>query len=412
MKHNVMKKSLYLIFCAFLGAVIAAIVWLFLKIMSLGIGFVWEWLPSRLNFPFYTLAVCVLGGAVIGLYQMKFGDYPEELEVVLGKVKKDKFYPYNNVFAVLIAALLPLLFGASIGPEAGLTGVIVGLCYWAGDHMKFLQNKMYDLREMGVTSVLGVIFNAPLFGIALSVEEKTDENKDTVIPRISKIISNLSAVAGAFFMYLLLSNLFGGGMNMPRIEAPEITNTERIWGIPLVLVGILFGYLYILFEKATKAFFGVVKKKASIILSTVLGGILLGIIGTYLPLTMFSGEEQISELAKTYGEFAPWLLILIGAAKLFLTNVCIKSGWKGGHFFPVIFCGISIGYGVAMLTGLNVAFCLGVITAAIMGVIMRKPIAVTLLLMLCFPVRIIPWLIIASFLGSIVPYKLLRIIQK
>ena len=97
------------------------------------------------------------------------------------------------------------------------------------------------------------------------------------------------------------------------------------------------------------------------------------------------------------------MLILTGVAKLFLTNVCIQSGWRGGHFFPVIFCGVSIGYGVAMLSGLNEAFCLGVITAALLGVILRKPVAVTLLLLLCFPVRVIPWLILAAYLGSLVP---------
>ena len=47
-------------------------------------------------------------------------------------------------------------------------------------------------------------------------------------------------------------------------------------------------------------------------------------------------------------------------------------------------------------------FCLGVITAALLGVIMRKPVAVTLLLLLCFPVRVIPWLVLAAYVGSLV----------
>ena len=139
------------------------------------------------------------------------------------------------------------------------------------------------------------------------------------------------------------------------------------------------------------------------VVSTTLGGLILGVLGTVLPLTLFSGEEQMAELTETYLGFAPWVLILTGVAKLFLTNVCIQSGWRGGHFFPVIFCGVSIGYGVARLSGLNEAFCLGVITAALLGVILRKPVAVTLLLLLCFPVRVIPWLILAAYLGSLVP---------
>jgi len=145
--------------------------------------------------------------------------------------------------------------------------------------------------------------------------------------------------------------------------------------------------------------------RKSHILSTALGGLALGIAGTLLPLTMFSGEEEISYLNGTWQTFAPWLLILIGLIKLLLTNVCIESGLRGGHFFPVIFSGISIGYGIALLSGLNPGFVLAVVTASLLGVTLRKPVAVTLLLLLCFPVRIIPWLITAAVIGSLMPGK-------
>lgn len=45
-------------------------------------------------------------------------------------------------------------------------------------------------------------------------------------------------------------------------------------------------------------------------------------------------------ILETYAVYSPIILITIGLAKLLLTNICIKTGWKGGHFFPVIFCGI------------------------------------------------------------------------
>lgn len=192
-------------------------------------------------------------------------------------------------------------------------------------------------------------------------------------------------------------------MGMPRIEAPDITTTERLWGLPLALLGVGCGYLYLAFEKLTHRGFSSLQAACPLVVSTTLGGLILGIFGTVLPLTLFSGEEQMAELTEHFLDFTPWVLVLTGIAKLFLTNVCIQSGWRGGHFFPVIFCGVSIGCGVAMLSGLNEAFCLGVITAALLGVIMRKPVAVTLLLLLCFPVRVIPWLVLAAYMGSLVP---------
>ena len=131
-----MKKAknnfLFLLYTILLGAVVGAIIWAFLKVMNLGIEFLWDYVPSKISFPLYTLIICTVGGLLIGLWKKKFGDYPEELNTVMGQVKKTGRYPYNNVFSVLGSALFPLLLGASIGPEAGLTGVIM-ICFilWA-----------------------------------------------------------------------------------------------------------------------------------------------------------------------------------------------------------------------------------------------------------------------------------------
>ena len=403
MKEKLIKRGVYLLFCAVVGAVIAAVVWVFLQVMGLGIDLLWHTIPEKLNFPLYTILLCLLGGLILGLYKNKVGNYPDELDEVVGKVKKEGFYPYDKVPTMLLCALLPLLFGASIGPEAGLTGVIVGLCYWAGDKMSYTAKELRSLSEIGVSAALGVIFGSPLFGLAVPIEERSDSSKNTVLPKSHKLVSNVVAVMAAFGTFWVLGQIFGGSAGLPRIEAPDITNTERLWGIPVALVGVAFGYLFLVFEHGTHRFFTGLQEKYPILVSTLLGGLILGVMGTVLPLTMFSGEHEIHTLMETYLDLAPWLLILTGAAKLLLTCVCIQSGWRGGHFFPVIFCGISIGYGVALLSGLNEAFCLGVVTAALLGVIMRKPLAVTLLLLLCFPARVIPWLIIAAYVGSLVP---------
>ena len=115
------NNALFLLYTIILGAIVGAIIWAFLRVMNLGIGFIWDFVPSKLGFPFYTVLVCTAGGLLTGLWKKKFGDTPEELGVVVAKVKKTNRYPYSNLFSSLVSAILPLLFGASIGPEAGLT---------------------------------------------------------------------------------------------------------------------------------------------------------------------------------------------------------------------------------------------------------------------------------------------------
>ena len=124
-------------FCAAIGTAAGALVWALLKIMAIGTEMIWEWIPEKIHIPYYTVLVCTVGGAIIGIFRKLYGDYPEDMETVMGKVKKEKRYEYKNMLVMMIAALLPLLIGSSVGPEAGLTGIIVGLCYWAGENLKF-----------------------------------------------------------------------------------------------------------------------------------------------------------------------------------------------------------------------------------------------------------------------------------
>lgn len=402
-EKSIASNFIYYIFCGLSGAVIAAIVWLFLRLMNSGIELLWHTIPSNFDFQFYPLIVCTFGGLLLGIFQKLTKAVPDELDTVLAKVKRDKFYSYNKVFLLCISALLPLLFGGSIGPEAGLTGIVVGLCYWAGNSMKNAKNKIPELLQIGISATLGAVFYAPLFGLIVPVEERMDEKEKPNAIHTTKMLSNTIAVLCAIGILFLLNSAFGGSGGLPRMGGYTITNTERLWGIPLALLGAVCGLLFIVFEKGTSIVFSKVQDKCGLIFSTTLGGVLLGIVGICMPLVLFSGEESITEIQSTYMEFAPWLLIAVGVVKLLMTNVCIQSGWKGGHFFPVIFCGISIGYGVAMLSGLDLAFCAGVITAGLLGATMKKPLAVTLLLLLCFDISTIPWILLAAFLGSIIP---------
>ena len=189
-----MKKAknnlLFLFYTVILGAIVGLIVWAFLRVMNLGIGFLWDFVPSQVNFPLYTLLVCTAGGLLIGLWKRRFGDYPEELGKVLGTVKKTGGYPYHNVFSTLGSALFPLLIGASVGPEAGLTGVIAGLCTWVGDKLRRFRSELDELTAIGLSATLGTIFKSPMFGFIEPIESE----KETVLPKTSKIVLYFAAI--------------------------------------------------------------------------------------------------------------------------------------------------------------------------------------------------------------------------
>ncbi len=391
------NSVLFLFYTIILGAIVGAVIWAFLKVMNLGIEFLWVYVPSQIDFPLYTLCVCTVGGFLIGLWKKKFGDYPEELNVVIGRVKKTGRYPYGNVFSTLGSALFPLLAGASVGPEAGLTGVIAGLCTWVGDKLKRYKKEVEELTAIGLSATLGTIFRSPMFGFI----EPIESDRDTKLPQTSKIVLYLTAILSSFGIFILLNKLTGGGVAMESMEFGGMKLAEYLYAIPITAAGIIAGYLYFIFKKLTSA----VHKKfvRFTVLRAVAGGLLLGTSGTFLPLTMFAGEHQISEVTETFGKIGAVMLIVIAVVKLLLTNICIDSGLKGGHFFPVIFCGVCIGCAMSLLLGVNMVFCAAIATTALVGHTLKKPLATVLLLMIVFPARLIPVMLFAAAAAKFIP---------
>ena len=391
------NNAIFLLYTLILGAIVGAIVWGFLRLMNLGIFFLWEFLPSQINFPLYTLCLCTVGGVLIGLWKRRFGDYPEELHVVLGTVKKTGRYPYHNVFSTLGSALFPLLIGASVGPEAGLTGVIAGLCSWVGDKLKRFKRELTELTAIGLSATLGTIFRSPMFGFM----EPIESDKDTVLPKTSKIVLYFTAILSSFGVFILLNKLFGVSIGMESMEAEKQDLLSYLFAVPLTLIGIAAGYLFFLFQKLTSVLKNRLEKY--VVLRAAVGGLLLGIAGTFLPLTMFSGEHQISVVMEGMKEIGAVMLLAVAFVKLLLTNICIGSGLKGGHFFPVIFCGVCIGCSVSLLSGVGAVFCAAVVTTALVGHTLKKPVATVLLLMIVFPPKLIPIMLFAAIAAKFIP---------
>lgn len=392
------------LFAAAIGALIGAVVWGFLRVMRWGICFFWEIIPAAFGGVIGTawpLLFCGVGGLLIGFLQKKWGPYPEELGVVMAKKKQEGFYPYNHIPRLLLAALLPLVFGASLGPEAGLTGVIVGLCCWAGDNFKYAGKVLPELADVGFAATLSVLFGSPLFGFVMPVEQDIYSDEEMRLPKGVKIFATFCAIFGGIGICMLLGRIFGGGSGLPRFGEAAVERGDLIWMFPVALVGVVYGLLFKgserVLHKAVTPF-----EKHPIALA-VCGGLMLGGLGMIFPLAMFSGEEEIVVLMEDYLLYTPGMLFLIAAVKMVLIQICLCSGWRGGHFFPAIFAGVCVGYACALVFPIDPVFSCAVACAAVMTTVMRKPFAVAMLLMLCFPVNCLLWMIAVAFLCALIP---------
>lgn len=401
---EIKNRFVLILYTMIIGSIVGLIIWGFIKIMNLGIEFLWEYLPEKTNFKLYTLLVCLIGGIIIGLWKKKFGDFPEELNEVIKKVKKEKRYSYNNIFSLLGSALFPLLIGSSVGPEAGLTGIIAGLCTWVGDKLKRFFNEVQELTTIGITATIGTIFRAPIFGFV----EPLESEEETTLPKTSKIVLYFTAILSSFGVFILLNQLTGSKGGLPSVGKPSFDNFNYFYVVILILIGILLGYFYFISHKLVKVSFKLLKD--NILVKCIIGGLILGIIGTLIPLTMFSGEEQISIILETGTKIGIVLLIIISLLKVVLTNICIESGLKGGHFFPMIFAGISLGYAMSILFNIDPVISMTIVTSSFLANIMKKPLAVVLLLMIVFPMNLVFIMLISSVVACL--FKTPKIIEE
>ena len=401
-KSNIRNSIAIVILTLCLGAFVGLILWLFLQVVSLGTTVIWKIVPNATEINWIVIPMCAIGGCVVGLLHKKYGNYPESLDKVMTKVKQDKHYDYKYMLPMLICAVIPLIFGSSVGPEAGLTGIIAALCYWIGDNLKIAKQNADVYSEIGEAVTLGQLFHMPLFGILIVEEQKVDEEKPNY-PKGKKLaLYALSTIAGIVTIYGL-NYLFNVSMEgFPKFSKITIHIIDYAMMLVYIPVGII---MYLIYEVGERVLDNI-SDRIPMILKETICGICIGIMGCIIPMVLFSGEEEMAELMNDFGKYAPWYLIGIAVIKLIMTAFSLSFGMRGGHFFPLIFACTCMAYG---LTGVvfssiseHVVFAAGIITAATLGAQLKKPLVVAILLLLCFPARMLFWVFaVAAISGRV-----------
>lgn len=398
-----------ILYSIIIGGVTGLLTWSFLAVLSLTTHFLWVDLPNVIDVKNWTIIVCLVGGILVGLCQKYFGNYPRKMDDVIAEFKATKRIDYSSVYKIALTAICVLSFGASLGPEAALVGIVGGLSTWAGDVIKSFIKKKAVLNEHGdimveysVEATIGMIFSSPLYGASTFYEDRKDSRR---IKLIKTLVYTLTTAAG-FSVFILLSKIDNRSFSLADFGSATIGKNEIIAIIPLILIGLLFATFY--------EFFGYILPKVLKplenykVIKAVIGGLALGLIGTVLPLTLFSGEHELTELAAEWTDMSIYLLLALGIVKLFLTEFCLATGWRGGHIFPIIFAGVSIGYGIALLFPIDPTTSITIVTTSLSSAVLKKPLAVVLIFIMLFPVGLIIPMIVAAYL----PMYILKMKQK
>ena len=149
------------------------------------------------------------------------------------------------------------------------------------------------------------------------------------------------------------------------------------YAVLFAMVGTAFGWSFIYCTKFFKTVFE--KRPIPIYIKTFIGGMLLGIIAYYFPITRYFGHHQINELLN--GSFTLPLLIAILISKIIAISITVTSGWRGGFIIPLFFVGATLGLILhALFPDINLTLAVVSCMAAINVCVTRTPMSTTILL--------------------------------
>ena len=393
------------------GFVIGFAIYLVMNLSTWLTGLVWFGAAGNVPFWWYSLLVCTLGGALIGVWTWWSHDRVRPLEEVMSEFKKTGSCKTNGVWRPVVTFLLPLVLGGSIGFEAGLTGLIIAGCCWIRDQIKRAGLRLGAVADVSMAASMAAIFRTPLAGIVAGAETNPDgtalvepELGDYDLRRGAKVVLYTAAAFGAFGGVRVFSNLFDVSGGLPRFDSIAASAADFLWVVPCILVAYV---MTLAFHGANRAFALVSSAMGDGTMGTiakpVIAGVAMGIAACAFPFVLFPGEAQSEILMESWTAYAGVTLLATGVLKAVVTPMCINMGWVGGDFFPSIFAGVAAGYGLAALTGADPMLMVTVTATAYLAGVMRKPLLVLAILFMCFPVNGIAWMGVAAVIGATLP---------
>jgi H+/Cl- antiporter ClcA len=314
-----------------------------------------------------------IAGLLAGLVIHFIGD-PGEIHLIVNNIRfnKGKLDPKNNP-SMILSSLLCVASGGSLGPEAPLVQVTGSTGSWLGKVFRLKGEELRSLSIAGMASGFTALFGAPLGGSLFTLEilhhKHAVEYYKAIIPAL--VASSFSYVVFAMVIHLGIGPIW----NLSEYEYAGVF--DFLYAVVFAMAGTVVAWGFIYCTKFFKAIFE--KRAIPIYLKTLIGGLLLGIIAFYFPLTRYFGHHEINELLTR--EISLNTLVAILFFKILAIANTVTSGWRGGFIIPLFFVGVSLGLILyVMFPSINSTLAIISCMAAIKACVTRTPMSTTILL--------------------------------
>jgi len=296
---------------------------------------------------------------------------PEQIPGLIADLKDGHVDP-RLVPGIAVVSAVSLIGGASLGPEKALGSMGGGAGSWISRRRKLSTEDSQLCTLSGFGGAYGGLFSSTVIVVMFILELARPGGH-----RFAKaLVGEIVASSVSFGIYFAIA----GAVFLDAYQVPQYAfeDWQLLAGIPLGLLAAVVVMLLVVFVQGVARLFDLVKLPG--IVRSTLGGVVFGVVGVALPLTMFTGSDQLKTVLDDAGTLGVGLLVVLVIAKQFTFAVSQASGFVGGPIFPALFIGGTVGVLVhEVLPGVPLGLAFTCLLAAVPGSVAAAPFSMVLL---------------------------------
>jgi H+/Cl- antiporter ClcA len=407
-EESKLKASYYrlMLYAALFGALFSLITAGYITLYNQGIKFFGQPTIYLFNINFWPLILLGVAGVFIGLAIKFFGQHGG-LGVPQSQYAQTGGLNYRNLPSILLQGFIALWSGAAVGPEGPLVFLTGGLGTLVSERLMLQKDDVQVLVYSAIAGAFGGFFGSPIVGAVGAVEYMFIKELNLYRHLIPGLIAGAVGY-GVYFAFLHTTYL--GVYSFPNFATLRLV--DLVWALLVGVIAALIGTLFKLVFGLVHRIFGRFNKRP--VGRSIIGGLIIGLIGSFLPLTLYSGQNQLLQIVHNPAAYGIEILLLMMLIKMLLTSMSFATGFEGGPIFPLLFVGGTLGQalseiltfipqGVGVLAGMAAAGCA------------FFPIPLTLALLLGLfggQTDLIPVIVIGAVTGFIVSKALTPLLPK
>jgi H+/Cl- antiporter ClcA len=317
------------------------------------------------------VAVTAAFGVLVGLLH-RLTRLPDQTPGPLAEISDEHVDP-RPVPGIVVVSAASLIGGASLGPEKALGSMGGGFGGWVSRrrHRNEEDSRLNTLSGFG--GAYGGLLSSPVIVVALIMELARPGGRHGTKALAGSIVAS-SVSFGIYFAV-------GGAFFLDAYQVPqyEFKSWQLLASVGFGLLAAVVTTVLVLMIQVGAVLFSRLKLPG--IAKSTLGGLIFGLVGVALPLTMFTGSDQLKTVLSDQGTtLGLGILVAIVIAKMLTFSVSLGSGFVGGPIFPSLFIGGTAGAALHVaIPSVPLGLAFTCMLAAVPGALASAPFAMMLL---------------------------------